>query len=672
MKRRTRWFLIGSAVAVLFFVPGLRAGENISDSPSLDSWAPRAAADSDGNFYVVWNELYGESGGDLFFAKYTKSEKSWSAPKNISNSGRVVGAKGKDVEGIAVDGSNNVHVVWTEMSAVRLRTLSGGAWGTAATIGEGNQLEGAKIAALGAGNLYIVWWGNDGVVRFRARVNGNWETARQISSSKRSKFADIAAGNNSVMVTFSQKGSYYYNAVYMLRNTASGSNWSSPAPVAPEEKDQLHPDVEFLNGTTPQIIFCYENIVGESSSVRHCAWTGGHFGSPVTCSRPGSIHYPSLVSKGNVLAAVWQVGGWGNGVAVYYNYYDGGSWETPVSVPSSAGSTYSDGAIDLSGSAVVVWDSGGEIYAAVLVGEEPPPDNVPPVARFNLTPNTGSAPLDVSFNASASSDSDGTITAYNWVFNDGATGSGQTTSHTFAKPGTYTIQLTVVDDDGATDSITHDLEVVNKPPVAGFSINPETGIIPVKLTFDGSPSYDPDGKLVLYDWIFSDGVTAQGKTIERTFTLAKTYTVKLTVTDNFSVTAFKVKTFVLLGIKPPLNIRWESFEDSSLFMTRIVTDVQWEANPANASIAEIVKYRVFRKAAGVSGALYQLCGETDGATFIWRDTDAEAAGQFTYTVTAMDAAGHESSAPGLTAAEKFEKSRADTVRFRDGRPSIRK
>jgi PKD repeat protein len=656
--------ILGLLAACLVALPWAFAAENISQSPNYDSWAPRVSVDSHGNFYVVWGELSGETYGDVYFAKYTKDTETWSDPRNLSQSGRAL-SEGHDVSGIAVDGNDNVHVVWTEGSIVRLRSLIGGEWTQAGTIGEGSSLEGARIAAVGSGNLYVAWWGRDGVVRSRARINQNWESVRNVSGSRRAKFSDIAAGHASVMIVFAMKGSEHYNAAYTVRPVSYGAGWSTPAFAWPERLDQIYPDVEFLHGTMPHIIFAYENVAGSSSRVSHIAWTGGGFSAPVKISRDESVHCPSLVTAAGGLVAVWQVGGWDNGVAVYYNYYSGGSWATPAAFPNSNGGTYGDAALDPSGTGLAVWDSGGEIMALFITGEEPEPDNVPPVAGFNMTPNSGSAPLKVDFNAGASYDSDGTITAYNWVFDDGATGSGKTVSHTFAKPGTYTIQLTVVDDDGATDSITHDLEVINKPPVAGFTINPETGIVPVKLTFDASPSHDPDGKLILYDWIFSDGVTTQGKTIERNFTLSGTYTVKLTVTDNFSSTAFKVKSFILLGIKPPLNVRWESFTDASLFMTRTVTDVNWEANPANEAIAVIVKYRVFRKPADNPGASFQLCGETDGATFMWRDTDVDEPGRYIYAVTAMDAAGHESSAPTATPAERstmLRKDKPDSIR----------
>jgi len=83
-----------------------------------------------------------------------------------------------------------------------------------------------------------------------------------------------------------------------------------------------------------------------------------------------------------------------------------------------------------------------------------PPLNQAPVASFTATPTSGVAPLLVSFNASGSYDSDGSITSYAWDFKDGNTGSGQTVSHTFASAGSYNVTLTVTDDKGATDSTT--------------------------------------------------------------------------------------------------------------------------------------------------------------------------------------------------------------------------
>ena len=57
-----------------------------------------------------------------------------------------------------------------------------------------------------------------------------------------------------------------------------------------------------------------------------------------------------------------------------------------------------------------------------------------PVADAN-GPYTGEAGMAVSFDGSASNDPDGTIETYDWNFGDGNTGSGETTTHTYAAAG---------------------------------------------------------------------------------------------------------------------------------------------------------------------------------------------------------------------------------------------
>jgi subtilisin family serine protease len=74
--------------------------------------------------------------------------------------------------------------------------------------------------------------------------------------------------------------------------------------------------------------------------------------------------------------------------------------------------------------------------------------NQPPTASFTSSCDG----LSCAFNASASSDPDGSIVSYGWTFGDGGSSSSAsaTTQHLYLTAGTYTVTLTTTDDDGAT------------------------------------------------------------------------------------------------------------------------------------------------------------------------------------------------------------------------------
>ncbi len=174
----------------------------------------------------------------------------------------------------------------------------------------------------------------------------------------------------------------------------------------------------------------------------------------------------------------------------------------------------------------------------------------PPVARLTALPLSGTSPLSVSFDAGTSYDPDGSIVSYKWDFGDGSIGSGVTAKHTFTttKTRTYTVVLTVTDDDGMTASCEQSIEVIgtsddstgNNPPSARFTVSPRSyGDSPLTVTFDASLSADVDGTIVTYSWDFGDGTTGTGKILTHTFTAAATasFTVTLTVTDNRGASA---------------------------------------------------------------------------------------------------------------------------------------
>ena len=75
-------------------------------------------------------------------------------------------------------------------------------------------------------------------------------------------------------------------------------------------------------------------------------------------------------------------------------------------------------------------------------------------------PYSGTEGVAISFDGSNSTDPDGTIVSYLWDFGDGENSTIQNPNHLYNQNGTYTVTLTVSDDDGLSDTITTEVTVV--------------------------------------------------------------------------------------------------------------------------------------------------------------------------------------------------------------------
>ena len=157
------------------------------------------------------------------------------------------------------------------------------------------------------------------------------------------------------------------------------------------------------------------------------------------------------------------------------------------------------------------------------------------VDRTNLTPtaafSTQVNDLAVSFDASGSSDPDGTITSYSWDFGDGSKGTGIRASHTYTAAGDYPVTLTVVDNRGAASTVTANASPQNPAPTgptAAFSATASD----LRVAFDAAAAQPGTGGITSYNWDFGDGTTGTGVNPVHSYTRGGQYTVTLTVTDS--------------------------------------------------------------------------------------------------------------------------------------------
>jgi chitodextrinase len=139
----------------------------------------------------------------------------------------------------------------------------------------------------------------------------------------------------------------------------------------------------------------------------------------------------------------------------------------------------------------------------------------------------------IAFDASGSSDPDGTLESFAWDFGDGGAAVGATATHAFAAAGRYTVRLTVKDnrDAEATASL---VVTVSLPRVAPLALvtGPGAAEAGAPLAFDGRGSTDADGTIVDWRWVFSDGAEASGDQVTHAFADPGLQSVTLTVTDD--------------------------------------------------------------------------------------------------------------------------------------------
>jgi PKD repeat protein len=183
------------------------------------------------------------------------------------------------------------------------------------------------------------------------------------------------------------------------------------------------------------------------------------------------------------------------------------------------------------------------------------------ITAFNTPPTvTLDSPLDgstfsvgsvISLQATADDAEDGAAVAVDWAVHrlhndqlveDVFTWSGPTPPDLEIPPAgvpgdriSYLIEVTATDVVGAMAVDRAHIVPASPPPngapTAAIIGSPVIGSLPLSFHGDGSPSSDPEGDYLLYDWDFGDGSTGFGKAVDHDYAAEGLYTVTLTVTD---------------------------------------------------------------------------------------------------------------------------------------------
>ncbi|TDN90830.1 LamG domain-containing protein [Microbacterium sp. BK668] len=308
----------------------------------------------------------------------------------------------------------------------------------------------------------------------------------------------------------------------------------------------------------------------------------------------------------------------GTGVTASHTYAAAGTYTVTLTVTDNDGTT-------------------GTKTASVTVAPAP---NQAPTASFTATPTN----LTVALNAGASNDPDGTIVGYAWKFGDNTTGTGVTASKTYAAAGTYTVELTVTDNNGATNTTTRSVTVTAPPagtPFAADDFNRANGTLGTSQTGGA--------------WTQTAGVTnvgienntarlttsAAGQTRSATLNSATSTSTDLTFSFTTSATPTGARMFVsalgrVVGADD-YRARWVIATNGAVQaqLSRGGTVMVWQDLPAANNIAPGTKYNVRLQVFGT--------GTTTLRSKIWANGTAEPAAwqlSTTDTTAALQVAGY--------------------------------
>jgi PKD repeat protein/transglutaminase-like putative cysteine protease len=129
--------------------------------------------------------------------------------------------------------------------------------------------------------------------------------------------------------------------------------------------------------------------------------------------------------------------------------------------------------------------------------------------------------------------------------------------------------------------------IMNLLPVALFSYGPTQPEAGEMVTFDASPSADPDGMIVDYEWDFGDGDTANGtfkSIISHKYSSGGTFQVSLTATDNNGDKSHKTKE---IEVKEPLPEAIGTYFPPYPEVGQIIT---FDASQSKDKIGKIIAY----------------------------------------------------------------------------------
>ena len=183
---------------------------------------------------------------------------------------------------------------------------------------------------------------------------------------------------------------------------------------------------------------------------------------------------------------------------------------------------------------------------AFVTGEEEPRIYQKPIdiqqATFKTTPNSGTAPLTVRFDAADLIPANMRIESFDWDFDGDAvydleSDDAEQAEYTFSQIGDYEVHLRMINVNGNVENYYKTIQVgTSQDPLIEAKIDATPafeGTLPFQVQFSADRSSSLKGTVTRYTWNFGDGsAVANGRSVSHVYQQAGTFTVELTVEDD--------------------------------------------------------------------------------------------------------------------------------------------
>ena len=285
-----------------------------------DSENPAIAVDSSNIIHVVWQDDSKNSNFEILHKRSTDGGLNWLKFKRLTwNTGDSTNPS------LAIDSSDNVHVLWMDSSSgnreiyYRKSTTGGATWSATKrfTWNSGSSMKPA-IAIDTSNNIHVVWNDDslmDPSILYKKSTNGgsSWSPYKVVSSSwPGDKNPDIAvdSGNNIHVVWDSYMwGKAYWEAVCYKKSTDGGSTWSSREILGDPPRESSFPKIAIDSGNNIHVVFqsnhyAYSNyeILYTQSTNAGVSWSPNQR----LCALSGKSYSPAMaIDSNDYIHIVW-------------------------------------------------------------------------------------------------------------------------------------------------------------------------------------------------------------------------------------------------------------------------------------------------------------------------------------------------------------------------------